>query len=259
MDEDELDMVLASVPIPGCSTSTATASSSAENVAGTSESTPSTSTSSEVPGPSVGKGSASGTSILVNPRQRGNPVLKHIRNVPWEYAEIVPDYVMGATTCALYLSVRYYNLHPDYIHDRLKELRQSYILRVLLVQIDVPDPYPIMKTLTHIAMLADLTIMPCHTVEEAGKMLETYKIYENKPPDLIQEKQDSDSLQQVIDALTTIRSVNKTDAVTLLSSFGTLAKLVEAEPARIALCPGIGPQKAVRIHAALHEPFKSNR
>lgn len=64
-------------------------------------------------------------------------------------------------------------------------------------QIDVPDPYPILKTLTHIGMLADLTIMPCHSVEEAGKLLETYKIYENKPPDVIQEKQDSNSVQQV--------------------------------------------------------------
>ena len=26
--------------------------------------------------------------------QRGNPILKHIRNVPWEYGSIIPDYVM---------------------------------------------------------------------------------------------------------------------------------------------------------------------
>lgn len=60
-----------------------------------------------------------------------------------------------------------------------------------------------------------------------------------------------------MDALTTIRSVNKTDAVTLLSAFGTLANVIAAEPTKIALCPGIGPQKAQRIHNALHEPFKT--
>lgn len=65
--------------------------------------------------------------------QRGNPVLKNIRSVPWEYSEIVPDYEVGAKTCALFLSIRYYNLHPDYIHERLKELKQSYALRILLV------------------------------------------------------------------------------------------------------------------------------
>lgn len=106
-------------------------------------------------------------------------------------------------------------------------------------------------------MLTDLTIIPCHSAEDAGRVLENYKVYENKPPDLIQEKQDSSSTQQVMDALTSIRSVNKTDAVTLLSVFGSLAKLIEAPPESIALCPGVGPQKAQRIYAALHEPFKN--
>lgn len=68
--------------------------------------------------------------------QRGNPLLKSISNVPWEYEEsIVPDYVMGRTTCALFLSLRYHNLKPDYINQRLKELGKFYDLRVLLVQV----------------------------------------------------------------------------------------------------------------------------
>jgi hypothetical protein len=46
-------------------------------------------------------------------------------------------------------------------------------------------------------MLADLTIIPAHTAEDAGKILENYKIYENKPVDVIQEKQDSSIVQQV--------------------------------------------------------------
>lgn len=35
--------------------------------------------------------------------QQGNPVLKYIRNLRWVYGEIVPDYILGQTTCALYL------------------------------------------------------------------------------------------------------------------------------------------------------------
>lgn len=67
--------------------------------------------------------------------QRGNPLLKSILNVPWEYEEMVPDYVMGRTTCALFLSLRYHNLNPDYINERLKQLGKQYELRVLLVQV----------------------------------------------------------------------------------------------------------------------------
>lgn len=42
---------------------------------------------------------------------------------------------MGPTICALFLSLRYHNLNPDYIHERLKQLGARYELRVLLVQV----------------------------------------------------------------------------------------------------------------------------
>jgi len=61
--------------------------------------------------------------------------LKFITNILWEYSDIVPDYVMGKTTCALFLSIRYHQLNPDYIHERLKSLGNAYNLRVLLVQV----------------------------------------------------------------------------------------------------------------------------
>ena len=35
--------------------------------------------------------------------QKGNPVLKHIRNVRWLFGDIVPDYLLGQSACALYL------------------------------------------------------------------------------------------------------------------------------------------------------------
>lgn len=75
--------------------------------------------------------------VLVNPKQRGNPILKSISNVAWEFDDsIIPDYVVGATAGILYLSLRYHQLNPDYIHNRLKELGKRFELRVLLVQVD---------------------------------------------------------------------------------------------------------------------------
>lgn len=86
-------------------------------------------------------GSSTSTSktncILVNPKQRGNPILKSITNAPWEFDdEIIPDYVVGATAGILYISLRYHQLNPDYIHNRLKELGKRFELRILLVQVD---------------------------------------------------------------------------------------------------------------------------
>ena len=35
--------------------------------------------------------------------QKGNPLLRFIRNVPHTYSDIVPDYVMSPKNCALFL------------------------------------------------------------------------------------------------------------------------------------------------------------
>lgn len=34
-------------------------------------------------------------------------------------------------------SIRYHQLNPDYIHERLKQLGNSFTVRILLVQVDV--------------------------------------------------------------------------------------------------------------------------
>lgn len=90
----------------------------------------------ETPNQALKPGTKS-NSIVVSPRQRGNPVLRFVRNVPWEFGEVLPDYVLGQSTCALFLSLRYHHLHPDYIHARLQSLGKSFALRILLVQVDV--------------------------------------------------------------------------------------------------------------------------
>ena len=196
-------------------------------------------------------------SILVNTRQRGNPILRSIRSVPWEFNDqIIADYVIGQRACAMFLSVKYHQLKPDYIHDRLKELGSAFELRILLVQVDVKEPHHVLKQLMRIAILAELTLMLAWSQEEAGKILETYKQFENKPPDMIMEKGNSDSYSKLVDALTSVKSVNKTDAVTLISTFGTLEKIIGASSDELSLCPGFGPQKAQRLRKVLQEHFK---
>ncbi|KAI4879230.1 hypothetical protein NFI96_012110 [Prochilodus magdalenae] len=197
----------------------------------------------------------SGNSIIVSPRQRGNPILKFVRSVPWEFGEVVPDYVLGRTTCALFLSLRYHNLNPNYIHDRLKQLGQSFTLRVLLVQVDVKDPHHALKELARICVMADCTLILAWSPEEAGRYLETYKSYEKKPADLLKEQVEKDYLSKVTDCLTTVKSINKTDSITLLSTFSSLEGIINASKEELVLCPGLGPQKAKRLYDVLHQPF----
>uniref|UniRef100_T1H151 ERCC1-like central domain-containing protein n=1 Tax=Megaselia scalaris TaxID=36166 RepID=T1H151_MEGSC len=79
-------------------------------------------------------------SVLVNPKQRLNPALRHVHKVPMEFCDTIKaDFVVGRTSCILYLSLKYHALNPEYIFNRLQLLGQQYELRVLLVVVDTPD------------------------------------------------------------------------------------------------------------------------
>uniref|UniRef100_A0A4W5L0V9 DNA excision repair protein ERCC-1 n=1 Tax=Hucho hucho TaxID=62062 RepID=A0A4W5L0V9_9TELE len=195
----------------------------------------------------------SGNSIIVSPRQRGNPILKFVRSVPWEFGEVVPDYVLGQTTCALFLSLRYHNLNPNYIHDRLK------LLDLPNTPLSPKDPHHSLKELARICIMADCTLILAWSPEEVGRYLETYKSYEKKPADLLKEHVEKDYLSKVTDCLTTVKSVNKTDSITLLSTFSSLEGIITATKEDLVLCPGLGPQKARRLYDVLHQPFLKAR
>lgn len=57
-------------------------------------------------------------------------------------------------------------------------------------------------------------------MEEAAQYIMTYKAYENKPPTMIKERIDQDYNSILRNALTSIKGVNKTDVVTLRTTFG---------------------------------------
>ncbi|XP_008246508.1 PREDICTED: DNA excision repair protein ERCC-1 isoform X1 [Prunus mume] len=188
--------------------------------------------------------------------QKGNPLLKHIRNVRWEFADIVCDYLLGQSSCALYLSLRYHLLHPDYLYYRIRELQKNFKLRVVLCHIDVEDVVKPLLEVTKTALLHECTLLCGWSLEECGRYLETIKVYENKPADIIQGQMDTDYLSRLNHALTTVRHVNKTDVVTLGTTFGSLSHIMDVSMEDLARCPGIGERKVKRLYDTFHEPFK---
>ena len=115
-------------------------------------------------------------SITVSSRQRGNPILKSIRLVPWEFSDnIIPDYVINSKSAALYLSLKYHTLNPNYVHERLKTFT-GFELRILLVQVDISEPHHALKQLMRICILSELTLILAWNHDEAGKILETRRL-----------------------------------------------------------------------------------
>ena len=194
--------------------------------------------------------------MLVHPRQKGNPVLNHVKNVKWEFnGEILPDFQMGQYTAGLYLSLRYHLLHPDYLDLRIRELQREFRLQVLLVMVDVDDADEMIVKLTRLANLNKVTMILTWSNEELARYIETYKAYEKKPADIIQGSLGGDYYTQLQDVLTSIRSINKSDVYTLASTFGSLQAIMNASVEQLQLCPGLGEKKVNRIYEAFHEPI----
>jgi DNA excision repair protein ERCC-1 len=198
------------------------------------------------------------TTLLAAPRQRDNPMLRHIRHVRVAFdSDIIPDFVCGPTTAVLYLSLQYHNLHPKYIYERVREIGRAYRLRILLVLVDVDDHRRPVHELTKLSLLHDLTLICAGSEREAARYCETFRSYDGKTADSIQERVGEDYTSKLTAALCSVRGVNKTDAATLAFTFGALKNLASASEEELRRCPGMGERKVARLYAALNQPFRT--
>ena len=199
---------------------------------------------------------AAPSSILVSPRQKGNPILANIRYLPWEYGDIPSDYVLGATTCALFLSLKYHRLHPEYIYSRIRQLGGKYNLRVLLTMVDIQNHEESLRELSKTSLVNNLTLILCWSSAEAGRYLELYKSYEHASANSIRAHQSTSYADKLVEFITVPRSINKTDAVGLVSAFGSIRAAVNARPEQIAEVSGWGEKKVMRWCGTVREPFR---
>lgn len=66
-----------------------------------------------------------------------------------------------------------------------------------MVHVDIKECQNALKHLTRICLLADLTLMLAFSYEEAGKIIENYKLFENCSADRLMEREDDDSYEKV--------------------------------------------------------------
>lgn len=197
--------------------------------------------------------------LYVSTKQRGNGILKHIRNVPFAFSRMVPDYVMNTSRCALFLSCKYHSLYPNYIHRRIAELKTDFVLRILLVLVDVEDNENTLLFLNKLAVVNNMTLILAWSEEEAARYLETYKAFDGKDASSIQRREQTNFVDQVADVLTAAKGINKTDSATLLSQFSSLKAVIAATEDELSLVSGMGPVKIRRLHDTFHKPFSSQR
>ncbi|TVY28179.1 Mating-type switching protein [Lachnellula hyalina] len=199
---------------------------------------------------------STGSSILVSLRQKGNPILTNLRSFAWEYSDIPADYVLGTTTCALFLSLKYHRLHPEYIYNRIKNLQGKYNLRVLLTMVDIGNHEDSLRELSKTSLVNNVTVILCWSAAEAARYLELYKSYEHANAGAIKGTESKGYAEKMVEFMTVPRNINKTDAVSLVSAFGSVRAAVNARPEEIAVVAGWGEKKVKRWCSVVDEPFR---
>ncbi|WFD26471.1 ssDNA endonuclease and repair protein rad10 [Malassezia nana] len=102
-----------------------------------------------------------------------------------------------------------------------------------------------------------MVMMVAWSAEEAGKYLEMYKVFEQKPPDVIRGKTNQDYMSTMQSVLTHVRGINKTDVLALLTNFPSFADLSMQSPEKFLMLPGMGDVKAKNLARAFREPFQT--
>ncbi|KAM0124657.1 hypothetical protein ACHAP3_010209 [Botrytis cinerea] len=202
---------------------------------------------------------SSGSSIQVSLRQKGNPILTNLKSFPWEYSDILADYVLGTTTCALFLSLKYHRLHPEYIYNRIKGLQGKYNLRVLLTMVDIGNHEESLKELSKTSLVNNVTVILCWSAPEAARYLELYKSYEHANASAIKGVESKSYGDKMVDFITVPRSINKRDAVALVDAFGSIRGAINARPEEIAVVDGWGEKKVRKWCGVVDEPFRARK
>lgn len=227
--------------------------------------------------------------IVASHRQQKNPLIEHIKELRVSFAHIVPDFLLSPTHCALFISLKYHRLHPDYLLPRIHSLKKHYKVRLLLCVVDLTDYDVPLENVTHLAFQGSMSLFLAWSLAEAGRIIEILKQWGDKPPDVIQGRLDLNMKDRCSEVLTTIPSINKVDSVTLIREFGTMKKLMmvinyhllihnsmnvrvlskssdlrfwlnslllfQAKKEDIAKCTGIGNRKLNQLWRAFHEPL----
>lgn len=217
------------------------------------------------------------SSVQVAQSQKGNPLLEcpSMKMTPWTFSgQILLDYYINATNQVLFLSLKYHKLRPEYIWRRITKLKggtsssdidvNDQALRVLLVVVDIDSPQDSLRSLLVICIKNDLTLVIAWSFEEAGNYIAYLKLNEmarSKVASSIQGVKKADYNSQILDTLTTVRAVNKTDVANLLANCKSFREIVLASTNEDGLkqIPGLGNRKVQNLNAVFSNPFVFNK
>ncbi len=125
--------------------------------------------------------------------------------------------------------------------------------------VDIGNHEDSLKELSKTSLVNNVTIILCWSAAEAARYLELYKSYEHANAGAIRGVESKGYAEKMVDFVTVPRGINKTDAVSLVSAFGSIRGAVNARPEEIAIIGGWGEKKINRWCGVVDEPFRARK
>jgi len=125
--------------------------------------------------------------------------------------------------------------------------------------VDIGNHEDSLKELSKTSLVNNVTVILCWSAPEAARYLELYKSYEHANASAIRGVESKGYAEKMVEFVTVPRSINKTDAVSLVSAFGSIRAAVNAKPEEVAIVSGWGEKKVQKWCSVVDEPFRARR
>ncbi|KAG7896076.1 hypothetical protein KL905_004634 [Ogataea polymorpha] len=208
--------------------------------------------------------------IQINQNQTGNPLLQSLKQVAYEFNAKVKDvdYLINSHCVVVFLSLRYHKLHPEYIYNKIKKITYNgsnrRVNRILMVLVDIDNSNDSIRELNKLCLFNELNLVLAWSFQQCADYLTFLKQCElNVGNQLIKGAVKTDSIandadyyQRIVDMMTSIRSINKTDSIKLISRFKSFKNLCEeANEYNLEEISGMGHNKIERLLKVINDPF----
>ncbi|XDG06318.1 hypothetical protein ABKA04_005933 [Annulohypoxylon sp. FPYF3050] len=122
--------------------------------------------------------------------------------------------------------------------------------------VDIPNHEDSLRELSKTSLINNVTIILCWSAAEAARYLELYKSYEHANFSAIKGQQATSYAERLVEFVTVPRGINKADAISLVSAFGSLRNAINADPEQVAVIGGWGEKKVKKWCSVVEEPFR---
>lgn len=165
--------------------------------------------------------------LTISNRQKGNQLLKVLNGIKMEWTDdTVADYSIGEKAAVLFLALTYHRQHPDYLGERIKQLKGFFPVRILLFLVNSEKADLVIQKLTIFCNHNNVNIVLAFDYEEAGRwILSFYNSQENSIDHL--KAMNESNMDMAIEALQSL-GPSKREAEGLIDNFSTIADCILA-------------------------------